>query len=202
MFAKRFTLAWLWSVSVAGIVAAPGSAAGQTHVLSVYRDADADESTLYGYVSGIDESTDTECFHDHFTGGRLIGPTGVANASVVGVDAVVTIAFAEGDFNFGAWHNLSCGCGSGSHSASGEDTISFPVTWYGNPVESTGLGCIYEALACTSGSPTCDERPLLVSGAPTPCALTRRSTYIKVGGVGCRGIFSSGHNAVLDRVCT
>jgi hypothetical protein len=190
---------WIACTAAIAVVCVASPAMAQ-HVASAYVDGAGNESTLWTIVDTADGSSD--CQHSgHSTGAWFDGPSGSSSGWQSGFSHSVSLSFAEGDFTGGGSLSFTCGCWGDYTSPDTTAAMKTTVTWYGNPTGGGG-GCIYEDLACTSGTPTCDERPLLVSGAPQPCADHRRSTYLKVGDGPCRGLFSTGWFGETNRECS
>jgi hypothetical protein len=194
-------LAFIGFVIVANLGSPLSTGTALAHAVSVYHDNDADSSWLYGIIDTIDTSPDWDCgHHSYWTYGELSGPTGVQGYWTSGFSITVNLPLDDGEFDQYGLLQLTCTCGGGYSGGTGAD-VSITTTWYGYPTGSS-MGCIYESTACTSGTPTCDESPLLVSGAPQPCAQFRRARYLNATGrITCMGLFSQGVNNENNRVC-
>jgi hypothetical protein len=186
------------SVVVAGLLFVATSPALAQHVASIYLDAAADESTIWAIVNTGDGSSD--CQHTgYFTGGWLNGPSGFNSGGQPGFSTSVSLPGDDGDYTEGGYLSFDCGCYGGFTSPDTIQLVKLSTTWYGSPRETTD-SCIYEGLACTSGSPSCAALPFTVTGVP-PCAPFQKTRWLVING-SCFLSMSTGTGSnVTARVC-
>lgn len=176
------------------------SPAMASHVTSAYLDAVTDDSTLFAIVNTGDGSSD--CQHSgHSTSAWIDGPGGFSSGSQSGFSHSVGVSAVDGDYVEGGALSFTCGCWGGYTAPDTTREQTLTTTFYEHTQTFTNPNaCVYGTLACTSGSPSCSEIPLTVTGAPQPCAPYRKARYLVVSGSCALGI-SSGSSA-STRVCT
>jgi hypothetical protein len=189
------------TTSVGILIASPASA---EHLVSVYMDSvsNPDVTTLTTFVDTSDYTGDG-CGHNYWTRASLSGPSGYATSQSAGFQHNVSLPATDGTYTEGGALIIMCGCGGGGAPGTSAE-FTFSRTWYENPVPMPPplIGCIYEDLACTSGTPTCDNSPLIVEGS---CAALRVTFYLvryPNGQKQCTDLFSFGHTFHPSRPCT
>lgn len=174
------------------------SPAMASHVTSAYLDAFTDDSTLFAIVNTGDGSSD--CEHSgHSTSAWIDGPGGFSSGSQSGFSHSVGVSAVDGDYFEGGALSFTCGCTGGYTAPDTTQGVRLSTSFY-NHTQTFPDACVYGQLACTSGSPSCSEIPLTVTGAPQPCAPYRRVRYVVIGGQ-CYSAFSTG-SSDSTRVCT
>jgi len=188
--------ALIFGISIVGVLSTASLSSAQ-HVISVYTDAVASESTLFGVANTSDDTGDG-CGHTYMTSASLSGPTGFARGWDFGFSHIETLSLGDGDFDASGGLTLLCGCGGGD-GAGVSIGVSVTSTSYELTDDFPDI-CGYGTLACANNTqPSCNEAPLTIYPAVKPCALYRKARYLRISGV-CYGIFSTGTSG--PDVCT
>jgi hypothetical protein len=158
-------------VALVGLAGRPASA--QQMSFSVYLDVDSNGSTVWGYSDIWDDSWG--CSHSNYSfETALWGPTGYNSSA----GSSTSLAFAEGDFTVQGSVTYHCSCIASFTVYSSALTwhLGFRYTYYTN-VQPAPPWCYWSSLACSSGTPSCNNGiGLYVGGAG--CSNFARATWL------------------------
>lgn len=186
-------------VTVGGFAIVEDAGAQSMGTVSIYEDIDVEDwgsgdFTVVGW-SSVEDNPPPECEHyDYYTTTTVVSPTNRSSSSQsggTGSSAALSFLSEQGYWTIETSGYSSCTCG-GPESMQWSSASSFQaglsVGYWKNP-SWHGLLCIYTALNCTSGVPTCagpggPPYAHAMANPGGPCPPTIKSTWAWVSVMG------------------